>query len=53
MTEEKEIIVVSEETPSEPIETPDMPESRITITENSIHASDSRESFDKEVNVVF
>ena len=23
------------------------------ITENSIHASDSRESFDKEVNVVF
>ena len=25
----------------------------ISITENSIHASDSRESFDKEVNVVF
>ena len=25
----------------------------INITENSIHASDSRESFDKEVNVVF
>ncbi len=25
----------------------------ISITKNSIHASDSRESFDKEVNVVF
>ena len=25
----------------------------ISITENSIHASDSRESFDKEVNVIF
>jgi nucleoside-diphosphate kinase len=25
----------------------------ISITENSIHASDSSESFDKEVNVVF
>ena len=25
----------------------------ISITENTIHASDSRESFDKEVNVVF
>ena len=25
----------------------------ISITENSIHASDSREGFDKEVNVVF
>ena len=25
----------------------------ISITENSIHASDSRESFDKEVSVVF
>ena len=25
----------------------------ISITENSIHAPDSRESFDKEVNVVF
>ena len=25
----------------------------IDITENSIHASDSSESFDKEVNVVF
>jgi len=30
MTEEKEIIVVSEETPSESIEMPQMPESRIT-----------------------
>ena len=25
----------------------------ISITENSIHASDSKESFDKEVNEVF
>ena len=25
----------------------------ISITENSIHASDSSESFDKEVNVIF
>ena len=25
----------------------------VNITENSIHASDSKESFDKEVNVIF